>query len=106
MKQYHFYLDLSAKETYGQAKLEALFSGLGLIMPFTENNVNLVPNDYDFYSGTIADVADKVAKRIDNFCRFPIEENKCRENARSFAINQYSDTAVWSIMENMYYEFI
>lgn len=52
LKQYNFYIDFAQYESYGQAKIEALASGLNLIMPPIGNNPALLPSNCVLFDGT------------------------------------------------------
>ena len=82
-----FYIDFSRKETYGQAKVEAIFAGTRMIIPSIDNNKYLLGNGYDYYDGCIDEVTDQVLSTID-FCKKNIvEDNRERKLLRERLLN-------------------
>lgn len=77
-----FYIDFSRHETYGQAKIEAIFAGTRIIMPPIENNKNLLAENGIFYDGDISDIAQQIASTIISCRRMPDQDVLYRLNAR------------------------
>lgn len=77
-----FYIDFSLHETYGQAKIEAIFSGTRIIIPPIENNKNLLLERNYFYDGDPQNIAQHISSTIASCRLMPKQDTLYRLNAR------------------------
>lgn len=97
-----FYIDFSRKETYGQAKVEAIFAGTRMIIPDIDNNKHLLGDNYDYYDGCIDEVTDKVLSTIDFCKKNTVEDNRERKLLRERLLNCSLDEVTKKIQQLIY----
>lgn len=97
-----FYIDFSQHETYGQAKIEAIFAGTRVIMPSTENNKNLLDEHSIFYDGDCSNTAKQIASTIISCRLMPEQDTLYRLNARKFLLSCSIDNISNKIKELLY----
>lgn len=103
MGDYDFYLDSSRHESYGEAKLEAIFSRLGMVITGCENDRKLMPPGSEFFDGDIQAVTEKLCHRLEHFTKDFASECEMREKVRNYAVKRFNDETVSQIVEDLYY---
>lgn len=106
MRTYDFYLDLSEYESYGQAKLEAISSGLGMIMSSCKNSKALLPEGSVFYDGDVKILSERLCQRLEQSRTNFSEELQLRKAARRHLDAHFSDSIVKKNVERLYRESI
>lgn len=105
LREYDYYLDFSEYETYGQAKIEAVLSGLYLIVPDNENNNSLLPKGFVFFNGDIESVAKRVFDLISLHIMNPKIKVEFEKKACLYSWEHFTDHVVRVILQDVFKKF-
>lgn len=106
LHNYDVFVDFSLHETYGQAKLEAIFSGLGILMPDIENNSHLLPQLDRLLSSNLPEFCQQVYDKLIQWTEKPTEYNKEKYENWHYANHNYGMTAIRIQLIKLLYEEI
>ena len=104
---YHYYdvlIDFSLHETYGQAKLEAIFSGVHVLTPDIENNRNLFFSHRFLLSPRLQEFCEQVYARLVYWANNPTEFLREKYENWHFAYSQFSLPVVQNRIASLLYE--
>ena len=97
LQKYNFYIDFALDETYGQAKIEALASGLTLVMPSTGNNSAIIPPGCMLFDGSAEENAEKLWSSFGESNNFIDRRSVYRKHVEL----NYSDDAVSKMLRGL-----